>query len=223
MFSWGMREGFVGANPVINTNKREETARDRVLSNAELRTIWQALDDDQYGAVVKLLLLTGQRKSEIAKLRWSEIDFDRNVIALPASRTKNGRPHEIPMSETVQQLLKSQPRVDGRDLVFGKRVGPFSGFSQAKDKLTHAHCRCAPWTLHDLRRSAATGMAELGIAPHIIEAVLNHVSGHKAGIAGIYNRALYTAEKAQALARWDEHIASLVQGRHSTVTAMKRA
>jgi integrase len=216
MFSWGMREGLALANPVANTNKREEKPRDRVLVDKELRAVWLAAGDNQYGVIVKLLMLTGQRANEIAGLRWSEIDFERNVLSLPGSRTKNGRPHELPMGRQVRELLAAQPQLEGRDFVFGKGEGPFSGFSRCKDALDGAVAERigAPlpdWHLHDLRRSVATGMAGIGIQPHIIEAVLNHVSGHKGGIAGIYNRATYAKEKAEALARWDEHVASIVE------------
>ena len=227
MFTWGIKEGLVLANPVTLTNKRQEKSRDRVLVDAELRCIWQALTDDQYGTIVKLLVLTAQRANEIAALRWEEINFDRNVISLPGSRTKNGRPHEIPMSVTVRSFLLSQPRIDGRDLVFGKRDGPFSGFSRCKKALDKKIAELnggkalAPWVHHDLRRSAATGMADNGIQPHVVEAVLNHTSGDKAGVAGVYNRASYAAEKAQALARWDEHIASIVHEYRNTVTPLR--
>jgi integrase len=215
MFTWGMREGLVLANPVAYTNKRDEKPRERILTDAELRLVWKALGDNQYSTIIKLLLLTGQRMNEIAALRWSEIDFDRGVISLPGERTKNGRPHEVPMAPTVRSLLAAQPRSNGRDFVFGEGAGPFSGLSRRKEALDKDVAAASgnplpAWVHHDLRRSVATGMAELGIQPHIIEAVLNHVSGHKGGIAGIYNRAQYGAEKAQALARWDEHIRSVV-------------
>ena len=227
MFTWCMKEGLVRANPVALTNKRQERSRDRVLTDNELRLIWQALDDGQYGSIVRLLMLTAQRSGEIAGLCWLEIDFDRGVIALPGRRTKNGRPHEIPMAATVRKLLDAQPRIDGRDFVFGKGAGPFSGFARCKEALDNRIAELnggkalAPWVLHDLRRSAATGMADIGIAPHVIEAVLNHVSGYQSGVAGIYNRATYAAEKAQALARWDEHIASIVHEYRNTVTPLR--
>jgi integrase len=228
MYTWGMREGLVLANPVANTNKREERPRDRVLGDAELRLIWGALDDGQYSTIVKLLTLTGQRLNEIAGLRWPEIDFDRGIISLPRERTKNGRPHEIPMAGQVRSLLDTRERIDGRELVFGKGAGPFSGFAHGKAaldrriaELNAGRALAPPWVLHDLRRSTATGMAELGIQPHVIEAVLNHVSGHKGGIAGIYNRAQYSAEKVQALARWDEHIDAIVRGHRAVGTPMR--
>jgi integrase len=219
MFGWAMREGLAQENPVANTNKRAERPRDRVLKDPELWLVWQALNGGQYATIIKLLMLTAQRMNEIAGLRWSEIDFGRGVISLPAERTKNARVHEIPIAPTLQTLLQAQPKVEGRDLVFGKPGGgPFSGLSRCKERLdaritelNHGQ-PLTPWVHHDLRRSAATGMADIGIQPHIIEAVLNHVSGHKGGIAGIYNRATYSAEKAQALARWDEHICVAVRG-----------
>ncbi len=218
MFAWGMREGLVLANPVMLTNSRQEKPRERVLSDTELRLVWQSLEEDhQYNTILKLLVLTAQRLSEIAALRWNEIDFDRGVISLPGSRTKNGRPHEIPMAAAVRELLQSQPRTEGRDLVFGKGVGPFSGFAACKKALDASIAErnggkaLALWVHHDLRRSAATRMADIGVPPHVVEAVLNHASGHKGGIAGIYNRASYAAEKAQALARWDEHVAGLIR------------
>ena len=207
MFAWAMGEGLAAVNPVANTNRREEKPRDRVLSDAELLTIWQSLEDDDYGTIVKILMLTGQRKGEIAGLRWSEVG--NGMITLPAERTKNGKPHEVPITPTVGSLLHSRDKA-GRDLIFGRGEGPYSGWSKAKAALDARAGSLKHWTLHDLRRTAATGMAGIGIQPHIIEAVLNHVSGHKGGIAGIYNRAQYSAEKAQALARWDEHVDAVV-------------
>ena len=212
MFVWAMGEGLATTNPVANTNRREEKSRDRVLSDAELRTAWQALEDDDYGTIVKILILTGQRVNEIAGLRWSEIAADH--IELPGDRTKNAKPHDVPITRTVRALLKERRQADGRDLIFGRSEGPFSGWSKSKLALDKRTGSLKHWTLHDLRRTAATGMASIGVQPHIIEAVLNHISGHKGGIAGIYNRATYSAEKAQALARWDEHIKSVVSGSH---------
>jgi integrase len=196
---------------VVNTNRREEKTRDRVLSDAELRTVWRALEDDDYGMVVKLLMLTGQRAGEIAGLEWAEVNFKQVLISLPGERTKNGRPHNIPMSATVNSLLQSRDEAD-RHLIFGQGEGPFSGWSKAKTALDRRTGPLKHWTVHDLRRTVATGMADIGIQPHIIEAVLNHVSGHKGGVAGIYNRSSYAAKKAAALARWDEHVSQIVGG-----------
>jgi integrase len=210
MFTWAVREGLAVSNPVANTNRREERRRDRVLSADELYKIWQALRDDDFGTIIKLLMLTGQRASEIAGLRRSEIDFQRGLISLPGARTKNKRAHDIPMSLTAAALLR--PRA-GRDTVFGRLSAPFSGWGAAKAALDARIGPMTHWVIHDLRRTVATGMADIGIQPHIIEAVLNHVSGHKGGIAGIYNRAQYATERAQALARWDEHLRGVVDMR----------
>lgn len=220
MFSWAMGEGLAASNPVINTNRRDEKSRDRVLSDDELRTIWHALNDDDFGIIVKLLMLTGQRAGEIAGLRWDEINFERGLVSIPGERTKNKRPHDVPMARTAHALLEARHRRGQRELVFGRYGGAFAGWSAAK-RVLGEQIKLPHWTIHDLRRSAATGMAEIGIAPHVIEAVLNHVSGHKGGIAGIYNRAQYAAEKAQALARWDEHIGTVVEGSASKVVNLR--
>jgi integrase len=223
-FAWTIREGMLDSNVVVGTNRTDEVARDRVLSPDELREIWRALPDDDYGAIVRLLILTGQRREEIGGLRWSEIDLGRGTIIFPASRTKNRREHEIPTSDAVREILETRDRRVNRDLVFGTGRGPFSGWSNAKEMLDARlldarkaalgkKAKPLPaWRLHDLRRSAATHMAENGVQPHVIEAVLNHVSGHKAGVAGIYNRAMYAAEKAAALTFWAEHLTSIVSG-----------
>jgi integrase len=230
-FVWAMTQGLVDHNPVIGTLRNPERARDRVLTPAELRLIWENLSDDQYAAVVKLLMLTGQRAAEIGELRWSEVDFNTNVILLPGSRTKNGRPHTIPLSELARGILTAQPRrptADGtlRDLVFGL-AGEFGFSNWSKSKLAiDARIEAAtgqplpPWRIHDLRRSFVTHCAEIGIAPHIIEAAVNHVSGHRAGVAGTYNRALYTREIRIALDRWAEWLTAIIEGRESNIVAL---
>jgi integrase len=199
-FAWAMREGLALSNPVVNTNKRDEQTRERVLSNEELKRIWNAVGDDAYGTIIRLLILTGQRRSEIAELRWSEVEGEG--INLPGERTKNKRPHVIPLAPTPRRLLAERPRA-------GEYVFKFANWSIHK-RLLDERSGVSGWVIHDIRRSVATGMADIGIQPHIIEAVLNHVSGHKGGVAGIYNRSSYAAEKAAALARWDEHVASIV-------------
>jgi len=229
MFGWAMREGLADANPVMNTGKREEKSRDRVLNAAELKIIWNAQENDHYGAIIKLLMLTGQRANEIAGLRWSEIDFEHDLILLPGDRTKNGRAHQVPMSSAVRSILETQTKTEGRDLVFGYGEGPFSGWSKSKEALDQRieedEGKALPhWTPHDMRRTVATTMADkLKIQPHVVEAVLNHVSGHKGGIAGIYNRAIYAAEKAQALYLWADHIAAVLADRKSNVRPLRRA
>jgi integrase len=225
LFAWGMAEGRADTNPVIGTSRAKEKSRDRVLSPAELRVIWQNLPDNHFGAVMKLLALTGQRASEIADLRWSEIDD--GTIKLPGKRTKNSRPHDIPLSAPAAEIIDAQPRREDRDLIFGIGELGFSGWSKARAQLNaaikKAEGKALPyWTPHDLRRSFATHAAKIGIEPHIIEAVLNHVTGHKAGVAGIYNRANYAVQIRKALDQWGEYLMAVVEGRKSKVTPLRR-
>lgn len=220
-FSWTMREGIGSMNPVVGSNKSEETSRDRVLSNLELAAIWSACRDDEFGRIVRLLILTGQRRAEIGDLAWSEVDLASSAIAIPAARTKNKRAHEIPLSPMALDVLAGMHRRE-RPLIFGEGAGGFSGWSKAKsaldERLAAAGTPLEPWRLHDLRRSVATGMIDIGVLPHVVEAVLNHVSGHLAGVAGVYNRAKYTTEKRQALDRWAAHIEGLIAGTSQVVS-----
>jgi integrase len=218
-FSWCVTEGLLDANPVQGTAKLDEGgSRERTLTQVELAELWSALEGEpnaQFADIVRLLILTGQRREEVGALRWSEID--RGLIVLPPERTKNRRQHEVPLSRQALAIIERQPRRKGRDFVFGIGELGFSGWSDCKARLDQAlltarrkanhKAKAMPeFRLHDLRRSCATGMAELGVQPHIIEAVLNHVSGHKAGVAGIYNRARYEGEMRSALQAWADHI-----------------
>ena len=212
-FAWAMRAGLLDSNPVIGTTRQPEKSRARVLSDPELKIIWDALGPDDYSAIIKLLILTGQRRSEIAALCWSEIIGDQ--IVLPAARTKNHRAHSIPVTFAVRAIFDGRQR--NGEFVLGRRPGrPFTGFGVCKRALDRriqaSGNRLERWTLHDLRRTVATRMAELGTAPHIVEAVLNHVSGHKAGVAGVYNRALYGEQKRVALTRWANQVLAIVEG-----------
>src|SRR5215475_13864461 len=218
-FTWAIREGLIEINPVTGTAKAEDGGpRDRVLTQDELRSIWRGLGEDRFSDIVRLLILTAQRREEIGGLRLSEIDFDRGLIVLPPARTKNKREHQLPISAQVRAIL--QRRINGaaatnvhkaklngngkgNDLgVFGVNGFSIGGWYDPKVTLDRKVSLPKPWRLHDLRRTAATMMAELGVLPHIIEAILNHVSGHKAGVAGIYNRARYENEMREALELW---------------------
>lgn len=215
LYAWAIGEGLADANPVIGTNKSgEEVSRDRVLDDRELRLVWSCTGKGDYGMIVRLLILLGQRREEVAAMRWSELDLAKRLWRLGGERTKNALPHDVPLPDTAIELLTAHGRWAGRDLVFGEGAGPFQGWSNAKsalDKRLQVPGMAAPWRLHDLRRTAATGMANLGVQPHVVEAVLNHVSGHKAGVAGVYNRSSYAAEKRDALALWARHVTALVE------------
>jgi integrase len=236
MFSWAMKQGVDVVNPVINTVTREETPRDRILSDAELVVIWNALEGNHFGNIIKLLVLTGCRASEITGLRWSEINFDRRLITLPPPRVKNKRTHLVPMSEMVSAILEAQSKTDGCDLVFGSGSGgPFSNWSKSKEALNERILKTAGkalphWTPHDLRRTMSTRMHEspgdggLGIQPHIVEACLNHLTGGvKSSIAGVYNHSAYLSEKTRAMALWADHIAAILEGRKSNVAQLRRS
>jgi integrase len=200
-FAWCITEGLLDSNPVIGTAKADEGgSRERVLTNDELRTLWRGLGDGRFADIVRLLLLTGQRRNEIGKLQWGEIDLARKLIVFAPERTKNGRLHELPLSRQALAVIERQPRRNTIDFLFSDKSG-FRDWDQGKARLDQ-RLGIAPWRLHDLRRTCATGMAELGVQPHIIEALLNHVGGHKGGVAGIYNRAKYADEMRSALTKW---------------------
>jgi integrase len=234
-FSWAIGEGFADANPVIGTNKpAEPEARDRVLLNEEIADVWAACRDDEYGRIVKLALLTGTRRDEVGGMTWEEVDLSRGTWSIPGERTKNGRPHMLPLAATTVEIIQSIPKREKRKRLFGEGEGSFSGWSKAKTaldkRILDARQKTAgegatvkpmkDWRLHDLRRTCATIMADrLGVLPHVIEAVLNHVSGHKAGVAGVYNRALYEREMREALTRWADYVRAIVDGSaHKVVT-----
>ena len=204
-FAWTVTEGLLDANPVQGTAKADEGgSRERVLTPDELAALWRSLGDDRFSDIVRLLLLTGQRRNEIGALAWSEIDLARKLIVLAPDRTKNARQHEVALWRQALAILQRQPRRNSSGFLFSDVQG-YKNWDVAKGRLDN-RLHIAEWRLHDLRRSCATGMAELGTQPHIIEAILNHVSGHKAGVAGIYNRARYEGEMRSALQRWADHV-----------------
>jgi integrase len=235
-FSWAVGKGVVKSNPAAFTNKNPERPRDRVLAEGELVDIWNACRDDNYGRIVRLLILTGQRRDEVAGMGWSELNEHRGTWHIPERRVKNGRAHTIALPALAWDIIKAVPKRDKRDFLFGEGERQFSGFSKSKlaldARILNARREAAKtagipvddvkpmeaWRLHDLRRTVATMLGEeLKVLPHVIEGLLNHVSGSKKGIAGIYNRALYAAEVKIALARWAEHLTAIVEGRESTV------
>ena len=252
LFTWAMKRGEAAVNPAAVIGRvAEPKHRDRVLTPAELAAIWSATAEaGDFNAIIRLLMFTGQRREEVAAMTWEEISAPdgepgKAVWSLAADRTKNGRPHDVPLSGAVLAILKGIPKREQRSLVFGQRKGGFSGWSVSKARLDgliarrHAEQRLGrplgddekpepgdslkPWTIHDIRRSVVTHLAESGIAqPHVIEAIVNHVTGHKGGVAGVYNRATYAAEKRAALARWAEHVMAVVTGAPSNVVPLRR-
>jgi integrase len=248
LFGWAVDRGIIETDPAERVKKPgAERSRERVLSVEELRAIWHGTAPEPgelFGPIVRLLLLTGQRRAEVAGMRWSELTDGFVLPAngeqsgepatcpawiLPADRTKNRREQIVPLSEPVQAILATRkaeqaPLVEvaahaareagldaAPDFVFTSHwLTPFSGWSKCKARLD-ARIGIASWTLHDLRRTLATRMAEdLHIPPHIVEAVLNHVSGSRAGVAGTYNRSLYLRERRAALDAWAGYVLRIV-------------
>ena len=229
VFAWAIAEGLADANPVVGTKKPvEEIARDRVMTDEELAAVWNEAGGGDYGAIVRLLILTGQRREEVGGMLWSEIDLDKRAWRIDAERIKNGLAHDVPLAPQGVEILRALERRDARALVFGSRKGPFSGWSKAKAALdarvsaTLGQSPATPWRLHDIRRTVATRMADLGVQPHVIEAVLNHISGHKAGVAGVYNRATYANEKRHALELWARHVGTIVRGDASNIVPLAK-
>ena len=206
-FAWSIKEGLIESNPASGTGVADEgPSRERVLTEIELARLYAVLNDDPFSDILRLLILTAQRRSEIGGLRWSEVDFDRGLIVLPPQRSKNNRQHELPISHQVKAILERQPKQN--EFVFGRN---WQSWSNPKASLDLQLNGMAEWRLHDIRRTATTMMADRGVLPHVLEAILNHVSGHKSGVAGIYNRARYEGEMRGALQRWGDYIDNLRQ------------
>jgi integrase len=224
MFTWAMKEGFCSFNPVTATNDPGAgiKPRDRVLDDAELAKVWHACGDDDYGRAIRLLMLTGQRLREVGEMTWSELDRDSGKWRIPAARTKNGRDHELTLPGVAWAIIEAVPRRDWNDHLFGRSSRGFTGWSAAKVLLDQRAKIEVPWVVHDLRRSVATGIANLGVQPHVIEALLNHVSGHKRGVAGVYNRSAYERETRNALALWADHVHANIAGAERKIIPMER-
>ena len=222
MCRWAVERGIIEHSPCDGVHAPSaEKSRDRVLSDEELRVVWRACDAVgwPFGPLVKLLMLTGARRNEVGAMQWAEVDFDSKVWTIPASRSKNGRAHAVPLSLQAITILESVPHIgEGRGLVFsttGKTA--VSGFSRAKaciDKaLPSDGDAMEPWTFHDIRRSVATGMGKIGILLPVIERCLNHVSGSFAGIVGVYQHQDFSGEKRAALEAWGRCVETLVSGK----------
>jgi integrase len=207
-FTWCMQKGLLEKNPAIGTEDFEDKKRDRVLTNKELAAVWNACDgDDDYSRIVRLLVQTGCRRDEVGGMVQSELK-PNGMWVIPGERTKNHHEHMLPLPATALDIVNLAPATG--EHLFG-RAG-FQTWGKAKAELNAKLDDVAAWQLRDLRRTVATGMANIGILPHVIEAVLNHQSGHKAGVAGVYNRAEYLKDKRIALAMWADHVQALATG-----------
>jgi integrase len=233
LFRWAFDEELITDNPTTRVRKVvKEEARDRVLSDDEVRWFWAGCDVAgwPFGPLFQLLLLTAQRRDEVGGMTWDEIDFDKRLWVIPRERAKNDRAHEVHLSVLAVEILQSLPRLEAnRRLAFSTNgANPVSGFSRAKAALDarmehHAGGPLAGWILHDLRRTAATGMAKLNIAPHVTDRVLGHVSGTIRGVAAVYNRHAYIDERKAAVETWARHVENLVRPAPENVVSLRSA
>jgi integrase len=244
-FAWAVKRGAVSGNPFAALPVVKSIAkRERVLSEAEIAEIWRAAGDATfpYGTIIRLLILTGQRRGEVAGMTWDEISEDLATWTMPGERTKNGIAHTLPLSAAVRNLLTAslsddaddpkravrERRASGGLVLPGAAGTPFAGWSKAKQALDQgimaartARAAAAgtppsslvPWNVHDLRRTVATGLQRLGVRLEVTEAVLNHISGSRGGIAGVYQRHDWAVEKCAALDAWAAHVTAIVKGR----------
>jgi integrase len=212
-FAWSVERGLVDTSPCAGIRAPAvQKSRDRVLEDRELAAVWRGCAQISYpfGIIVRLLILTAQRRGEVTTMCWSELDLDAATWSIPAAKTKSNRAQVVPVVPPAIVMLKATPRFGG-DFVFpavGNGERSFSGFSKAKrrlDEISGVH----GWTLHDLRRTAATGLARLSVAPHVVEKILNHTTGTLGGVAGVYNRFGYLPEMRAALEQWAQHVAEL--------------
>jgi integrase len=225
LYTWAMKEGMCEANPVASTNAPDAGVkpRERVLSDAEIKTLWAACREDSFGKIVKLLVFTGARRDEIGGLRWDEVDLDAGTATILGTRTKSHRTLALPLSGPVVGILRSVPRIDGRIHVFGRHGG--NGFGGWSGSMTDLRLRIATivgktpdWTLHDLRRTMRSGLGRLGVPPHVAELAIGH---SRKGIEATYDKYHYGGEIAAALDKWAAHVMAVVEGRAAKVVPLR--
>lgn len=244
LFHWAVDEELISVDPTARIRKRiKETARDRFLTDQEIRLFWSGCDQLgwPFGPIFQLLLLTAQRRTEVAGIRWSELNLEQRQWTIPRERAKNDREHIVHLSDLAVAIVAELPEIGESELVFTTTGETHvSGYSKAKERLDRhmlaALCSelseggedaskavIGEWNLHDLRRTAATGMAKLNIAPHVVDRILNHVSGAIRGVAAVYNRHAYIEERKTALDAWGRYVESLVRPRPENVVQLSAA
>jgi integrase len=240
-FGWAVgTKCAIDVNPLATINRPETSeVRERILKADELAAIWNACEEDDFGRIVRLLILTLQRRNEIGEMEHPEIDKEESTFTIAPERTKNSRVHKVPLVRAALDLIEASPaRKDKnekgaqRRTVFGQGKGGFSGWSKAKaaldDRITEAHGKAlAHWTLHDLRRTGHTMMGEeLGITPHVREAILNHIStieSGKQGVGKVYDKATYFEERKMAHGLWADFVLALASGKTRKIVPLRRA
>jgi integrase len=234
LYTFAMLKKVSASNPFAGLKLKKVDDRERVLSEEELKAVWTAAGKlgEPYTGIIGLLVLTGQRLTEIAGLRWSEVNFGKKQIELPGARTKNKRPHIVALSPAALEILEraSEKKIKSEEgLVFTIGGDQLNGWSRLRERLYEAveealENKPTPWVLHDIRRSVATHMAEdLKIPPHVIDRILNHVSGVVKGVAAVYNRAQYLDERRAALEAWAKYVDGFVNSAPSSNVVPLRA
>lgn len=217
-FKFCVEREIIAASPMDGMpSPKIGPARDRILSDEEIKALWCATEKfELFGPYYRLLLLTAQRRDEVAGMLWGEIDLHERTWTIPKERTKNGKAHLVHLSPQAVTILQDLKR-DASSFVFTTTGSTaISGYSRAKAKLDRLiqkeiEGELQPFRIHDLRRTAASGMAKLGFQPHIIERVLNHTSGAQGGLVGVYQRYEYQEERRRALQAWGQYLAQLTQ------------
>lgn len=212
LLNWCVERGFLETSPIAGMKPPiKEVSRERVLTDDEVVRVLRACRNEVYPfrQIVPMLLATAQRRGELTEMRWSEIDLDEKVWVIPAERAKNGRKHYVPLSTFALEILNEVPRFLDCDYVFTTtRETPVSGYSKWLRRLL-AESETTGWRYHDLRRTAATNLAKLGVQQAVTEKILNHISGIISGVAAVYNRHDYADEKRDALEKWGRRLAEL--------------
>jgi integrase len=225
-FGWLCARDVLATSPVVGVERpHQEEARQRVLTDQELCALWNAsAGDELFGPALRLLVLTGQRRTEVSHMRWSEIDEEHRLWRLPPPRVKSNRPHIVPMPTQAWQILAAMPVIDSSDYVFtsnGRR--PIHGWDKAKKRLSkRSGLDERGWRLHDLRRSAASGMQRLGVPVPVIEKCLNHAGGVFRGIVTVYQQYDYQDEMRIALQKWGNHVERIVGGESGKVVKLRQ-
>jgi integrase len=223
-FNWCLETGRVAVSPATNIKPPgKEVARDRVLNNDEINAVWKGADELgwPFGPAIKVLILTGQRRNEVLQMKWENLDLTKSLWTMPKEATKANRKHEVPLSKMVIELLESLPR-NGIYVFSTNSRTPISGISKAKTRLDN-FSNTSEWRIHDIRLTVASKMAELGIAPHVIEKVLNHSTGQISGVGAVYNRHTYLREKTDALNVWTRGLEATVLDSQSNVIEFEEA
>jgi integrase len=224
VYAWAIGEGLAESNPIIGSNKpKAPPARDHTLTDAEIVALWKACEGQgQFGAVVRLLLCTGCRRTEIGALRHSWIDLGKGTLTIPGQWSKNRKPILVPFSSLAREVYEAIPRQPGSDLVFQGQHG-FIRWNPAKRALDVKVAKSVrAYRLHDLRRSVATGLGNLRVRPHVIECLLGHRGGFRAGVAGVYNWSDYMPEMVAASEVWADHLRELIEGTPRKVVPIRR-